>query len=209
MKKALTVNIGGMIFHIDYDAYQVLNNYIEEIKKFLKNSSNREEIIIDIENRIAELLKESLSLEKEVINISDIEQVIETMGGPGEFKEEANDNNFNSTASKKNKRLFRNTDDRMIAGICSGLGNYFNIDATWVRIIFIVSIILSGASLLAYIILWIVVPPANTQSEKNEMYNNHVDFSNIEESVKKEMNEVKNKLEELAFQFRENFKKRK
>ncbi len=205
MKKTLTVNIGGVVFHIDSDAFQLLDNYLEEIKRFLKNSSNREEILADIENRIAELFKEKISAEKEVIILGDVQAVIEILGQPGEFGEE--EATYQSASFKHSKRLFRDVDHRMIGGVCSGLGSYFNLDPTVVRIIFTAAILLSGASVVAYIILWIVVPPALTANEKQEMQGKPMDLSNIEESVKKEMKAVRNKLEDLSVQFRERFGK--
>ncbi len=209
MKKTLTVNIGGIVFYIDDDAFGILNDYLEEIGKFLKHSPNRDEIVADIENRIAEILRDRKRNENEAVNKDDVGYVIELLGQPGEFGEEneKRDYSYQRPAGNK-KRLYRDVDEKMIGGVCSGLGKYFHIDPVIVRIIFVVAILLSGASFLAYLILWIVVPPAITPEEKKEMYGDPVDFSEIEESVKKEMKEVGKKLEDLANQFRNSFMKK-
>ncbi len=103
----------------------------------------------------------------------------------------------------------RNIDDRMLGGVCSGLGSYFNLDATLVRIIFLLALFLAGGSILVYVVLWIVIPPARTVSEKLEMQGDPVTISNMEKAFKEEMNEIKDKLDDLTEQAKQTFKKKK
>ncbi|MEE4260193.1 MAG: PspC domain-containing protein, partial [Bacteroidales bacterium] len=128
---------------------------------------------------------------------------------PADFDEDSEDDRAFHLSGKGKKRLFRNIDDRMLGGVCSGLGAYFNIDATIVRIIFLLALFLAGGSILVYVVLWIVIPPARTVSEKLEMQGDPVTISNIEKAFKEEMNEIKDKLDDLTEQAKQTFKKKK
>ncbi len=209
MKKTYTVNIGGFVFSIDEDAFNKLDKYLNELKRHLKNNPGSTEIIEDIEGRIAELFKENLKDRKEVISLDDVEKVIDILGKPGDIGEESEENaQGEKIRDGRVKRLYRDTDDRMIGGVCSGLGYYFNLDSTWVRIAFAITILLSGVSVVAYLILWIVVPPANTITEKIEMRGDPVNLSNIEKTVKEEMNKVKTEFEDFVEKIKNYFKKK-
>lgn len=209
MKKTLNINIKGIIFHLDEDAYTKLNNYLEEIKAHFNNKKGNEEIINDIENRIVELFQQKLNDKKQVIVIEDVDEVIKIMGHPADFDEDSEEDLTSGVIQKNKKRLFRDIDDRMLGGVCSGLGAYFNIDATLVRIIFLLALFLAGGSLLVYVVLWIVIPPARTVSEKLEMQGDPVTISNIEKAFKEEMSEIKDKLDDLTEQAKQTFQKKK
>jgi len=209
MKKTLNINIKGIIFHLDEDAYTKLNNYLEEIKAHFKNKKGHDEIINDIENRIVELFQQKLNDKKQVIVMEDVDEVINIMGHPADFDEDSEEDPSSNLMQKNKKRLFRNIDDRMLGGVCSGLGAYFNIDATLVRIIFLLALFLAGGSLVVYLVLWIVIPPARTVSEKLEMQGDPVTISNMEKAFKEEMSEIKDKLEDLTEQAKQTFKKKK
>ncbi|MCB2208836.1 MAG: PspC domain-containing protein [Bacteroidetes bacterium] len=209
MKKTLNINIKGIIFHLDEDAYNKLNTYLEEIKTHFRNKKGQEEIINDIENRIVELFQQKLNDKKQVIVIEDVEEVIRIMGHPADFDEDSEDDRAFYLSGKGKKRLFRNIDDRMLGGVCSGLGAYFNIDPTIVRIIFLLALFLAGGSILVYVVLWIVIPPARSVSEKLEMQGDPVTISNIEKAFKEEMNEIKDKLDDLTEHAKQTFKKKK
>jgi phage shock protein C len=141
--------------------------------------------------------------------MEDVDEVIKVMGHPADFDEDSEDEASSSLIQKNKKRLFRNIDDRMLGGVCSGLGAYFNIDATLVRIIFLLALFLAGGSLLVYVVLWIVIPPARTVSEKLEMQGDPVTISNMEKAFKEEMSEIKDKLDDLTEQAKQTFKKKK
>ena len=174
-----------------------------------RNKKGQEEIINDIENRIVELFQEKLSDKKQVIVIADVDEVIMIMGHPADFDEDSEEAQTSYLIHKGKKRLFRDIDDRMLGGVCSGLGAYFNIDATLVRIIFLLALFLAGGSILVYAILWIVIPPARTVSEKLEMQGDPVTISNMEKAFKEEISEIKDKLDDLTEQAKQTFTKKK
>ncbi len=207
MIKISDVNIGGFVFHVNEDAYGVLKNYLDEISQHFTNTESGDEIISDIEARIVEIFQQKLSKNKEVITIEDINEVISILGNPSEFGDNE-ENNGNNSSYKKTKRLFRDIDNGMIGGVCAGLGAYFNLDTVWFRIGFIIATF-SGLSLLAYIILWAIIPPARTISEKLEMQGDPVTVSNIEKSIREEMSGLRDKFDDLASQARNKFGKKK
>lgn len=207
MKKTVTINLSGIIFHIDEDAYGRLNSYLNRLRKHFGRTEGNEEIIADIESRIAELLQEKLANNKQVITIADVEEVIELMGEPYEMEEETAPRE--KSGRRRPKKLYRDPDNSMIAGICGGLAAYFNIDPIWFRAIFLISIFIGGTGILVYLIMWILVPNANTTAEKLEMRGEPVNISNIERSIRDEFDNVKDKFNDFTNGAKESFKKKK
>ena len=211
MKKTLTVNISGIVFHIDEDAYNVLNDYLQSIKQHFSATNGGEEIISDIEARIAEMLKETITNGKQVITIEDIERVIEVIGRPGEFGEpaEETDENKQTHEEKSTKRLFRDPDNAILAGVCGGLGAYFQTDPLWFRLAFVIlSIPGVGTPVLVYFVLWILVPEAKTATEKLQMKGEKVNMSNIGASIREEIDKLKDKFNEFAKEAKHTYKKK-
>jgi phage shock protein PspC (stress-responsive transcriptional regulator) len=203
MNKTVNINLGGLFFHIDEDAYQKLSRYFEAIKRSLTNSNGQDEIIKDIEMRIAELFAEKHASGKQVISLKELDEVIAVMGQPEDYRIDNDENedskpNFTSH-TKGNKKLYRDKDGAIIGGVLSGLGYYFGIDKVWVRIFFLILIFFYGTGLLAYIILWIVMPEAVTTSEKLEMTGETVNISNIEKKVRAEFNTVSEKFKNVNY----------
>ena len=173
MKKTLNINIGSRVFNIDEDAYDLLSRYLESIKKYFQKINIDDDIFQDIENRISEKFN-SILKNRESLNIDDINNIIKEMGTLDDFKEAYNDfdtNDFSnqnneSKTTGKEKRIYRNTSDKVIAGVASGLANYFSVDPIIFRLIFIVSLF-TGFGLIAYIIFWIGIP-ANDSGKINE-----------------------------------------
>ena len=169
MNKIMNINIGGSIFHVDEEAYEKLKSYLKQINRHFKNTQGGDEIIIDIEARIVELFQQKLNSKKEIITMEDVNEVIAIMGKPSEFEEDTtSDYSDPDVIQVGRKRLFRDIDNRMIGGVCSGLGAYFRLDTVWFRIGFVI-VTISGLSILAYLVLWAIIPPARTISEKLEM----------------------------------------
>ena len=173
MKKTLNINIGSRVFNIDEDAYDLLSRYLESIKKYFQKINIEDDIFQDIENRISEKFN-SILKNRESLNIDDINNIIKEMGTLDDFKEAYNDfdtndfsnqNNESKTTGKR-KRIYRNTSDKVISGVASGLANYFSVDPIIFRLIFIVSLF-TGFGLIAYIIFWIGIP-ANDSGKINE-----------------------------------------
>jgi phage shock protein PspC (stress-responsive transcriptional regulator) len=195
MKKTLTINISGIVFHIEEDAYEILNRYLTEIKNAFGATMDAEEILADIEARISELLKERTSDYKQVILVSDVEEIQKIMGRSEDFGSDnsAQDGQYEHKTDKIKRRLYRNPDDKIIGGVGGGLAAYFDIDAVWVRIILFLLIFLGGISVWVYIILWIVMPLAKTTSEKLAMRGEAANITGIFKSVKEEAGEIRNK----------------
>lgn len=203
MNKTVNINLGGMFFHIDEDAYQKLSRYFEAIKRSLTNSNGQDEIIKDIEMRIAELFTEKHSSGKQVISIRELDEVIAVMGQPEDYRidneeNEATNPNF-TTQTKGNRKLYRDKDGGMIGGVLSGLGYYFGIEKVWIRIIFLILLFTFGIGIIPYIILWIVMPEAVTTSEKLEMTGEPVNISNIEKKVRAEFDTVSEKFRNVNY----------
>ena len=202
MNKTVNINLGGMFFHIDEDAYQKLTRYFDAIKRSLSNSSGQDEIIKDIEMRVSELLTEKQKSEKHVVGLKDVDEVIAVMGQPEDYRidDEGTENTTKNYATSSNtKKLYRDKDNGMIGGVLSGLGHYFGIDKVWLRIFFLIMFFAWGTGVLAYIILWIVMPEARTTAEKLEMTGEPVTISNIEKKVREEFENVSDKIKNANY----------
>ncbi len=192
MKKTFTINISGTVFHIEEDAYEVLQKYLINLKNHFGTDEEGKEIIADIEARIAEIFSTKATEEKKVITVERVNEVIETMGTPEDFAEEEGEDEGIAAEAKRKRRLYRDPDHRVLGGVCGGLGAYFSMDPVILRIIFVVLFfITSGAALLAYLILWIAVPKAVNTTQRLEMRGQEATVKNIEKSIKEEVKEVK------------------
>lgn len=294
MKKNISINIGGIIFHIEEDGFDKLRAYLDSVNQYFSTFEDSKEIIDDIENRIAEIFLSKLSDGKQVISNEDVMELMSTMGTTQDFdatietesegqtqkdshqqkekttQEEASGADSEpSTGSRKLyrderrkvlggvaagiahyfgidtiwirllfialfvnvffgglsgavfltylilwivvpgnkalddddqnvKKLFRDGESRALGGVCSGLASYFGTDTTVVRLLFVLSIFLGGAGIIVYIILWIITPEAKTITEKMQMEGEPVTLSNIEENVKKNLNEEEGEESALA-----------
>jgi phage shock protein PspC (stress-responsive transcriptional regulator) len=201
MKKALSVTLNGIVFQIEDDAYLKLDKYLNSIKAhYEKNEA--EEIVFDMEASIAEKFSQRLEKGKSVITILDVDDVILEMGSVDEFDEDEKKEDLGSNLTK---RLFRDTDDVILGGVCSGIAVYFGIDPLFVRIFFIVLTLLWGSGILVYLALWIIVPEAKTSSQKLEMKGRPVNLEEIQELTR----EKSKKIKEGGKQIIESVKKKK
>ena len=193
MKKTFTINISGTVFHIEEDAYEVLQKYLINLKNHFGTSEEGKEILSDIEARIAEIFIENATNNQKVVSIEMVNTAIEIMGTPEDFIEEETEEVYQPTEdTKRKRRLYRDPDHRVIGGVCGGLGAYFNMDPVILRIIFVALLFLTGGTaFLAYIILWIAVPKAKNTAQRLEMRGQEATVKNIEKSIKEEINEVK------------------
>ncbi|WNM17789.1 PspC domain-containing protein [Flavobacterium capsici] len=203
MNKTVNINIGGLIFHIDEDAFQKLTRYFEAIKRSLSNSSGQDEIMKDIEMRVAELLTEKQKSDKHVINNKDVEEVITIMGQPEDYRID-DDSEAPKTetyySNSKRRKLYRDKDRGTIAGVCTGLGHYFGVEALWFKILFLIFVFAGfGTGIIAYFVLWIAVPKAITTSEKLEMTGQPVTISSIEKKVREEFESVSEKFKNADY----------
>ncbi|MBK0379920.1 PspC domain-containing protein [Mucilaginibacter segetis] len=192
MNKTIIININGTVFHIEEDAYEILKNYMTDVKRHFMNSADSLEITTDIENRIAEMFTEILLREgKQVIVEQDVKSVVEQMGSVADFESAEEDgktgfsNNFNYSA--ESRRLFRDPDDRLVAGVCSGIANYFDINPVWIRLAFALSCAIAGTGIMVYIILWIVVPKAVTRADRMAMKGQKLNLQGFKTNFEQEM----------------------
>lgn len=198
MKKTLTVNLNGKVFNIDEDAYCLLDNYLNNLKSYFGEKSDAGEILSDFESRIEELFSEKIKPGYEVITIAQVETVIKCMGSPEELGEEPGGSKKKGSTSanpeerKPKKKFYRNTDDKKIGGVCSGIAAYFGWDPLPVRLAFVLLTVLSTGSLaFLYLMLWILMPEAVTASQKLEMKGEPVTLENIGKTVSKTISSVK------------------
>lgn len=194
MKKTLQISIAEVLFTIEEDAYSSLAEYLASVKEHFAHTEGSSEIISDIENRIAELL---LDTKQKIITLSTIEKILSSIGKVEDF-DDAENITKEEKASQKNgkeetaqKKLYRNPDDVIIAGVCSGLASYFGIDTVLVRIIF-VALIFSGFGVMLYIALWLIIPIAKTGAQKLEMSGSPVTLETISSAVNERFEDIKN-----------------
>ncbi|MDA8595086.1 PspC domain-containing protein [Flavobacteriaceae bacterium] len=199
MNKTININLGGLFFHIDEEAYKKLRRYLDSISRSLSDDpQGKTEIINDIELRISELLSEKIRDPRQVVSIVDIEEVIEIMGKPEDYEMENAFDEYaqNRTNNRNSRKLYRDGDDKFLGGVCSGLGHYLGVQPVWIRIFFLVLFFGWGTGLLVYIILWALLPEANTTAEKLQMEGEPVNINNIEKRVKQEYENLETKVKE-------------
>jgi phage shock protein PspC (stress-responsive transcriptional regulator) len=205
MNKTISINLGGFFFHIDEDAYQKLSRYFDAVKRSL-SSDGRDEIMKDIESRIAELFQERIQNDKQVIGLVEIDAVIGIMGQPEDYKiDEENSTSSSYNASNRNydraKRLYRDKDNSILGGVAAGFGHYLNIDPIWIRLAFVLIVIAGvGSPFLVYIVLWILIPEAITTSQKLEMKGEPINITNIERKVKEGIDDISDKIGNIDHQ---------
>ena len=189
MNKTININLGGLIFHIDENAYARLKNYLEAVANSLNEDvEGKTEIIADIEARISELLSEKKAQKQQAIQESDIEEVILVMGQPEDYSDagqDANEDPSVKAATHPVKKLYRDADNRFLGGVASGIGHYVKVDAIWFRFAFLLAALGGGFGIPIYILLWLLVPKAKTSIEKLEMKGAPVNIDNIEKTIRK------------------------
>lgn len=167
MDKSVNINLGGSLYKVEEEAYNILREYINAINSRFRNTEGGQETISDLELRIAEILRPGYDTSG-IVTKADVLHMISVIGKP----EEIDSDEKEIPSSPVSKRLYRNPDDKVIAGVAGGLGIYFNIDPVLFRILFAVFTIAGGTGLLIYIVFWIAVPSAFSQRSKMEMYGN-------------------------------------
>ncbi|ALO15992.1 DNA-binding transcriptional activator PspC [Salinivirga cyanobacteriivorans] len=193
MKETTTINISGIIFHIDQDAFVRLKNYFAELKKRFGDNAEGKEIINDIELRIAEILQEKITDKKQVVNEEDIAQIIKIMGAPEDIDADTEEEfSEDPVTENRQRRLFRDPDNTVLGGVCSGMAHYFGIDPVLMRVLTVIVTIFYGVGFLVYIVLWAFIPKAETTAQKLEMKGEPVTANNIKRTIKENYEDVKN-----------------
>jgi len=175
MKRTIQINLAGTIFNIDDDAYEVLREYLNAVERQFMASVEGREVMHDLEMRMSELYIERLKPLRHVISLEDVQEVLKVLGAPedisgrpggGSAYSQARSNVYDDR--RRSRRMYRDGQDKSIGGVCSGLAYYFNTDPLLIRILFIISLFM-GFGFLLYIILWIVLPQAQTDEQIKEM----------------------------------------
>lgn len=203
MKPTIKASIGGLAFNLEEDAFQKLDDYLQELKNHFEDNAESAEILTDIEQRISELLQMRINKTDGVVAVADVDSIIQIIGSPADFdtasemeedttasSSEKNDRSKNKRKFDFQKKLFRDKDNALLGGVFSGLAHYFRIDQTIIRIVFVcISLLFLFSSheevffglILAYCILWIVMPQAKTFNEKLSMIGSSSSIENLEE----------------------------
>lgn len=205
MKKIININLAGRLIAIEDSAYEILRQYLDSLARYFAREEGGDEIVSDIESRIAELFLDKLKT-THCITDEDVQSVKAAMGTPEQFddagestqqRQPGNDPVYESIRPRK--RLYRDPDSKVLGGVCGGLGAYLNVDPVVFRIIFaLLAIGGFGSGILVYFILWIVTPEANTAAEKLQMRGERVDVNNIRATVQDEINAAKGHLKNFG-----------
>ncbi|MEQ8703379.1 MAG: PspC domain-containing protein [Phaeodactylibacter sp.] len=208
MNKVQQINLGGVPFTIDEDALEHLTRYLNTIHAHFRQSDGYEEITQDIEARLAELFREGMG-QRQIVILKDVKDAIVIMGTPEDFGAEPMDEPVGSEEPKRKRahesdyrtgrRLFRNPEDEVIGGVCSGIAAYFGInDPLWIRLLFIVVTISGGFGVPAYIILWAILPKAESASDRLAMRGEPINVSNIGRIIEEEIEHISYKVSEIG-----------
>ncbi|HLU88097.1 MAG TPA: PspC domain-containing protein, partial [Taishania sp.] len=206
MNKTTSIHIQGFPFIIEEIAYTRLENYIKRLKSALAGQEGADEIIEDIELRIAELFTSKTSSTKQVIDDNDVIDVLNTLGDPKEYADNPEDAHASTEETYSNsqqtyeRRLYRDTENGYIGGVCSGLASYFNIDPTIIRLIWVAAFLIGGVGFLLYVVLWIVIPKASSSIDRLKMKGKPINVDSVKEEVERTAKNVSEKSRQFANQ---------
>jgi len=210
MKKTLTVNLANTVYHIDEDAYHILQTYFEKLRKHFSLEKDADEIMSDIEARVSELFNERLRYGMQVISEKEVNEIIVIMGNPNDFETPSDESAStkktgeeeakqevpeNEEPQRVQKRIYRDTENAYLGGVCNGLSRYLDIDVVFVRLFFFLFIFLWGTTILIYILMWIITPEAKTAAQKLEMRGQAPTIENIKNFVKENVERVAERAE--------------
>lgn len=217
MKKTLSVNLGGSVFHIDEDAYASLTAYLNEVKHHLGDEASAEEVLNDIEHRMGELFNEWMQGRRQVVTMADVNKVIDILGRPEQYdntSDTTTDNASNNAAGSKEgaryeeagsnryeqrrRKLYRDPEGAVLAGVTTGLSKFFGVSEVFFRLGFILLTFFGLSGVLMYILCWIVIPEARTASQRLEMEGEDVTIDNIEKKVKEEFDKARGRVSNLV-----------
>ncbi len=183
MKKNFSVNIGGRIFNIDDDAFERLNSYLARLRSFFSPDEGRDEILSDIEMRIAELLEQKKSLGIVIVGLQQVEEVIGSMGEPDQLSENGTARPQQSFKTRTPGKLFRDPDHRQIGGVAAGIAAWFGIDPLWIRLLFGILVFIYGIGAILYAVLWLILPVARTTTERLEMQRQTINIDTMRNEI--------------------------
>lgn len=220
MQRIIQVNIGGRSIPMEDEAYLDLKNYLDAIQHHFHGVAGKSEIIEDIEARISELFQIAITNGATTITTVDVGKVKEMLGAPHILRGESDvphytglpnkyESNREHHKSNHAKKLYRKNDQKMIAGVCVGLADYFKVDPVIIRVVFLLAAFFALGGVIAYIVLWAILPVATNDDISNTQNSPGFDFNNLEKNITKEMKELERKAEQMSRDLQEWFKKRK
>ncbi|MGX5818164.1 PspC domain-containing protein [Chitinophaga lutea] len=213
MKKIININLSSRLIPIEDSAYEMLRQYLDSLRRYFSQEEGADEIVGDIESRIAEVFQDKIRKGAHCITDEDVQAIKTSMGTPEQFAEEPVNSQQKAAGSssqsagpeafapyvRPRKRFYRDTDNKVLGGVCSGLGAYFNVDPIVFRIVFaLMAVGLWGGGILLYFILWFATPEAVTAAEKLEMRGERVDLNNIKATVQEEMNAFRSRMDRVG-----------
>lgn len=202
MNKTININIGGRIFNMEENAYRLLEEYLKALKTYFATRESGEEILADIEARIAELFDERMTPAKQVVVEKDVKEVITIMGQPQDYMDAEEDAEEEERARDDRRgprrRVYRDPDDKVIFGVCSGISAYLGWDPIVLRGLFVIALLLYGTGPLLYVILAIIIPKATTTAEKLRMRGEPVNVDNISKKVRESFRGVKEDVDDFG-----------
>lgn len=213
MKKIININLSSRLIPIEDSAYELLRQYLDSLKRYFSQEEGADEIVSDIESRIAEIFQDKIKKGAHCITDVDVNEIKAAMGTPEQFgDEQPAGNNANTSQSQQQqqqyafdpsyvrprKRFYRDGDNKVIGGVCSGLAAYFRIDPVILRILFVITALFWGGGIIVYLILWFATPEADSAAEKLEMRGERVDVNNIKATVQEEMNQIRARMESMG-----------
>lgn len=182
MKKTETMTLAGRTFYVDDDACRRLKEYISAVESRFAGQDGGSEIILDIEARLSEIFAEQTHDGRNPLTLAHVDEAAARMGRPDDFAPDAGPApaaDDDADDGRQTRRLFRDAETRMLGGVCSGLAAYLGIDVVWVRLVFVVFMLW-----LIYLLLWIIVPEAQTASDRLRMRGEPINIGSIQKSVR-------------------------
>ena len=209
MNKIIQINLAGQAVSIDEKAYQSLSNYLQTLENHFANTTDGQEILTDIEARIAELFFGKIKKGNTFINEKDVAEATQLMGSAADMDidDETDTKQSQRTKSTNNKKLYRDTDDRVLGGVCSGISAYFGMDTSVVRIIAVLLIIFTGIPLIAYFVFWAILPEASTPEDRSRMKGGNTTINDIVNNVRQEATDVARNVKNEASNVADSIKK--
>ncbi|MGM0506340.1 MAG: PspC domain-containing protein, partial [Bacteroidota bacterium] len=185
MDKTISITIAGLILHVEESAYRELEIWLSSVRSHFGQYDDSDEILRDIENRLAELLSELTGNRKRAVTTDDVRDVISQIGTTEDFEEFDGETESDVPRNRPvKKRLYRDPDNSLLGGVASGLAAYLGIDITLARVLFVFFTLIWGTSLLLYIVLWIAMPVADTTAKKLEMKGEPLTLARMEARIK-------------------------
>lgn len=198
MKRTININLAGKPFTIDEDAYDHVEQYLARLSRHFYSTEGSDNIMFDIESRLAELLEEQKKASM-IVDIEHVEAAIQILGQPEDFGARTTFGDAPETGEyRTGRKLFRDPDDKVVAGVCSGLAAYFGIDnALWIRLAFAFMFVMFGSGLFLYILMAVLIPKAKTSSDFLAMKGEPINICSIAEQVERNIDHITDQLSDI------------